>query len=133
MKSVKVARLLGALFLLYDKKEAREDKVWSVPQGDLPAVIKQLDKSKKKYKLIDKRISHKLRHKKVKFTGKLRAGEKIEGIATADQVSAVKQWLKHKSGVLAAPARSGKTVLATYLYCQLGLKDCYSNASKRVG
>jgi len=59
----------------------------------------------------DKRARPKLPAEMV-FTGKLRRYQK----------EAVGQWLKKRYGVLLAPARSGKTVMAVYIATMLGLK-----------
>jgi superfamily II DNA or RNA helicase len=46
------------------------------------------------------------------FTGKLWANQK----------NTVKEWLRYRYGQLKAPARSGKTVMACYISCKLGVK-----------
>lgn len=59
---------------------------------------------------------------KIKFTGKLHDGTVIAGRKTVDQVAIVKKWLKEKGGIISAPPRSGKSVMACAIICQLGVR-----------
>lgn len=56
------------------------------------------------------------------FTAKLRKGETVNGIPTANQQYLVDKWLEKGSGLIEAPPRTGKTVIGTYLSCFLQRK-----------
>lgn len=116
-------------FVLVNKKEARDDGVWSVPQGDLTELVRLLESKDRKFKLVDKREVKPLKHK-IKFTGSLFNGEEFRGSPTAKQQKAVDQWMKYKTGGLIAPPRSGKTVIATYIMCELQQKTVIITHSK---
>ena len=117
-------------FVLVNKQEYRDDDVYSIPQGDLNAVTSLLQKKGVKFKVDDQREEKPFRTKGIKFTGKLRNGEIADGVETAKQQKAVDEWLRYKNGGILAPPRSGKTVLATYLVCELGQKTVIITHSK---
>jgi superfamily II DNA or RNA helicase len=72
--------------------------------------------------LIDKRKDTPFTHN-IKFTGDLYGGEIKRGQKTVDQKSVVKDFLKAGgNGIICCPPRSGKTVIASYITCQLGVK-----------
>lgn len=60
----------------------------------------------------------------LKFTGKLFGPDEYDdrGNPRADQEKLVADWLEHKIGIIRAPPRSGKSILATYLTCHLGVR-----------
>jgi superfamily II DNA or RNA helicase len=58
----------------------------------------------------------------VKFTGKLYKGQKVKGSYTVNQKEIVKKFLKVKTGMISSPPRSGKTQMAAYITCKLGVK-----------
>ena len=106
----------------YNSAEAKEG-VWSLPQADLLGVKTYLRSKGLDFKIKDKRKEKKFKHD-IKFTGKLFGKGDIddEGFKRANQKFAIKQWMKHKTGIVVAKARSGKTVLSTYSYCKLGVR-----------
>lgn len=59
---------------------------------------------------------------KLKFTGELYHGQVINKRKTVDQVAVVADWLRRKTGIIEVPPRGGKTVIATYAVCELGLR-----------
>lgn len=60
----------------------------------------------------------------LKFMGKLFGENAVDsnGFPRANQEKIVAEWLKHKIGTIKAPPRTGKTVSACYLACELGVK-----------
>lgn len=60
----------------------------------------------------------------LKWTGKLRQGEVVNGVPSANQVELVNTWLKPEKryGFIQAAPRTGKTVCANYISMTLGLK-----------
>lgn len=64
-----------------------------------------------RYKVKDLRVAPSLPHP-IRFTGKLRSYQK----------RGVQSWLRHRYGLIRAPARSGKTVMAVYIASKLGLR-----------
>lgn len=92
----------------YNSAEAKEG-VWSLPQADLLGVKTYLSSRDIPFKVIDKRPKHKF-SAKIKFTGTLfKKGDiDADGFKRADQVGAVKKWLKYKSGIIHARTRTGK-------------------------
>lgn len=97
--------------------------IWSVPQGDYIAVVNTLRNKYPDIKVVDKRERLPFKHN-IKFTGTLYgAGETDDdGRPRANQKKAVKNWLRYEHGILRAAPRTGKTVMATYLYCKLQQK-----------
>lgn len=114
------------LYKLYTNPEF-DDQVdpdyWVVPQGDEIPLRRWLAKNAPKHKWLDLRSIHKMQHR-IKFTGKLFTGkETLNGSATVNQKKAYKEWKeKGKVGVIVAPPRAGKTAIATYAYCDLGVR-----------
>lgn len=104
---------------LWGEKEIRNTNYISLPNGNLPKIesLLKVDLSN----AVDLRCKKKFVHK-IKFTGKLFTGEKVDGLDTANQVKLTMEWLKIKRGMLVAPPRTGKTVLAVYIACKLGLR-----------
>ena len=105
---------------LWGQKKIKGREYYFVPNGDVFKAIDILNLPIENIK--DKR-------KKIPFTyplkwiGKLRKGEKLDGkFNTANQDKLVKDWLKKKYGIIQAAPRSGKTVLAVYLAVKLGYK-----------
>lgn len=60
----------------------------------------------------------------LKWTGKLRHGEIINDVQSANQVEIVEKWLSEdkRYGFIQAPPRTGKTVIANNISMQLGVK-----------
>ena len=94
---------LGSNVKLGDKKYLK------IPIGSSPEILEYVNKHVKT-KIIDK--SPRVDVKPYKFTGTLRP----------DQEKAVAAVIANKRGVLKAPPRSGKTVMATAIACKLGVK-----------
>lgn len=110
-------------YRFFSQSEAKNG-VWSVPQGDINAVITTLQKRYPDLKIVDKRLRIPFKNP-IKFTGKLYGEGDVddEGRPRANQKMLVKRWFKHrKNGVIRAAPRSGKTVVATACYCKLGVK-----------
>jgi len=59
---------------------------------------------------------------KLKFVGKLHEGQIDDGRQTVDQKGIVATWLKTKEGIIQAAPRSGKTVMAVAITCDLNVK-----------
>lgn len=58
----------------------------------------------------------------IKFIGKLYRGGMVNGRITVDQLSIANDWLRRKGGIIKCPPRTGKSIIATYIACQLGVK-----------
>lgn len=87
------------------------NKYISVPHGDIKGLTKILHKHN--YELeVDTHHPSAVFHKKIKFTGELRS----------HQTPAIEAILEKKIGIIKAPPRSGKTVLATAAICKIGKK-----------
>lgn len=63
----------------------------------------------------------------LKWTGKLRHGEMVNGVPSANQEEIAEKWLQpHKRyGFIQAPPRTGKSVLGVHLSCQIGYKTLF--------
>lgn len=60
----------------------------------------------------------------LKWTGKLRHGEVVNDVKSADQEAIVNSWLQEdkRYGFIQCPPRTGKTVMANYISMTLGVK-----------
>ncbi|QIG70322.1 ATP-dependent RNA-DNA and DNA-DNA helicase protein [Rhizobium phage RHph_N28_1] len=107
----------------FNSREAKEDGVWSLPQADAGSIRRYLDKSGKDFKWVDRRKDIPV-GQPFKFTSKLYGKYDVDehGSKRPNQKFAAKRWLKTKNGIIVARPRSGKTVLATYLYSKLQVK-----------
>lgn len=96
---------------MWKVQEDAQGKRWiGVPKGDRKRLGHFL--ADQDVDIVDKRSRTKMRQP-IKFTGKL----------TDAQKSAIRQLnKKNNNGILQAPPRSGKTVMAAYQICQLGFK-----------
>lgn len=109
----------------FSTKEYKEDKVWSLPQADTRAVKRLLTKLGRDFDWRDERKTHYMKMRdRIKFKGTLyREGDVDErGNPRPNQMEAIEGWRKHKTGIICAPPRSGKTVLSTALYCMEGVR-----------
>ena len=85
-------------------------KYLKIPVGSSPQILSYINAKDIDTKLIDKSPETKI--KKIKFTGTLKPEQEV----------AVDAIISKKRGVLKAPPRSGKTVMATAAICRLGKK-----------
>ena len=104
---------------VWGEKSIKGKKYYYVPFGDVFKTRKVLGIDVRKVQ--DKREELKFDYP-IKFTGELRTGKKVNGFATVNQKKVVEDYLKYKFGLIQCPARSGKTVMATYIACKLGMK-----------
>lgn len=110
---------LGTL-KLYKTKEINGIKYLGFPANN-PVTIKKL--FRREYwgiKNLRKKIP--FSQKDLKFTGKLRQGEYVDGVKSVNQKQICDDWLQKKIGIIESPARSGKTVIGTYCACEIGCK-----------
>jgi hypothetical protein len=109
-------------YRFFSKEEAKNG-VWALPQGDLLALKSKLEKTYDHVKVVDKRIRVPFSNK-IRFTGTLfKKGDVYpNGSPAPDQERVVTKWLSKGTGAIQAAPRTGKTVMATYLYCELGMK-----------
>lgn len=102
-------------FKLFVEKKFKDTDYIGIPQGSKAFLRKHFDLDE--FNIVDRRPRTKFKHK-IEFTGKLKDY----------QIPAVKSMLKYYQdndggcGCLIAPPRSGKTVMATEIICQLGMK-----------
>lgn len=94
---------LGSSVKINDKKYLK------IPIGSSPSILEYVNKHVTT-KIVDK--SPRVKVKRYNFTGTLKP----------EQVIAVKAMIANKRGVLKAPPRSGKTVMATAVACLLRIK-----------
>lgn len=95
-------------YKFWDKSKGRI----SLPLGD-KAKLLDVCPEFKDYKLIDKRVAPPMRNKnRIKLVRKL----------YPDQILSIKEVSRHTSGIIKAPPRSGKTVIATGLAVKLGTR-----------
>ena len=92
-----------------------------LPNGNFPRLHKVTGIDFSTYR--DLRCREKFTHP-LKFTGKLRQGEIVNDVKSADQVTIVRQWLssENRYGFIQAPPRTGKTVIGCYISCRIGFK-----------
>ena len=103
------------------RKRRKRVRYITVPNGDLKAVQKNLKIKLRPRDVEDRRAAPKFHHK-IKFTGRLYEGEVVRGKPTANQKDIVRQWMKKRYGIIEAPPRTGKTVIATAIMCELGVR-----------
>lgn len=103
---------------LWREKTIKGKDYIALPPG---RISKLEDLFKLRFKIDDRRKEHKLPYK-IKFTGDLFTGEIVDGRKTVDQKEIVNKWLKTKNGMISAPPRSGKTVMAANGVTQLNVK-----------
>lgn len=114
----KIIRMWG------QKTAANGQEFYTLPAGQISQIFLKLNISVRNNPNIvieDHRCDKGFDHDLV-FTGKLRTGEAVNGIATANQQYLVNKWLEVGSGIIEAPPRTGKTVIGTYLSCFLQKK-----------
>lgn len=93
---------------------------YGVPAGNITKVASIFNFTKKD--LIDKRNKVQM-SVDLKFTGHLFNGvEENEGQPTVNQILVVKTWMENKRGIIELPPRSGKSVVAVAITCQLQVK-----------
>lgn len=89
--------------------KVKDNKYLKIPVGSSPQILEYVNRTVTT-KIVDKTPRAPI--KPIKFTGTLKP----------EQVPAVNAVIAHKRGVLKAPPRTGKTVMATAIACQLGVK-----------
>jgi superfamily II DNA or RNA helicase len=104
---------------IHGKKTIGGSKFVKLPPCNLEKTKNILDLPDLKIK--DKRSNEKFEYP-IKFTGKLYKGEVAKGSITVNQKEIVKKFLKVRNGMLLCPPRAGKTQMAVYISCQLGVK-----------
>jgi len=110
--------------VMWDVKRIKGKNYVSVPLGDRALVEKLfgVDYDDARDRRAIPPMPHPLKYggpkKRKLFTGK----ELFEGQKTVNQVSLVNAWAKHGLGFIAAPPRSGKTELGTYISTRLKMR-----------
>jgi hypothetical protein len=104
---------------LWNEKEIKGKTYYGVPSGHLGRVQEKLSVDLSKAK--DKRKLYKLPYD-LKFVGELYDGSVIDGKQTANQKLLVQQWMRKRVGLIQANPRTGKTVIATKIVCELNCK-----------
>lgn len=107
---------------------------WSVPQGDLLSFQKLLDKKGIKHRVDDRREPVPFRSK-IKWTGKLFGKNHVDenGFPRANQKRVVKDFVENGGeGIIVAPPRSGKTVMAAWLSIYFGNRTVILVHEKRL-
>ena len=106
---------------LYKEREFNGKLYYGFPANN-PKTLKKFFHLDNYWKIPNLRKKIPFSQKDLKFTGKLRTGEVVDGIKSADQVYLSNEWLKKKMGIICAPARTGKTILHVYIATKLGCK-----------
>lgn len=101
---------------LWTEETRKGHDYFAVPKGDLRKVRTKLGVNLST--ALDKRADVDL-SVKLKWTGNLYTGKIVNGNKTTNQKKLVAKWLKKKFGIIEARPRSGKTVLGTYITCDL--------------
>lgn len=109
-------------YRFFSLAEAKQG-VWALPQGDILAVKKRLESMYENVKVVDERPRIPFKYP-IKFTGKLftKGDTYPDGTPAPNQVRVVTKWLSKGTGAIQAAPRTGKTVMATYLYATQGMK-----------
>lgn len=107
------------VFKLWSLVDIDGKAYYRLPKGCLKKIFTLYNLEKDD--VLDKRKKHKLDYK-IKWTGSLRDGSKIDGMKTADQKSIIEAWLKKKYGLIECPPRTGKTVIGCNIAIRLGCK-----------
>lgn len=96
----------------------KDQDYFALPAGDFDDIQQNLDLDFSQFEIKDLRKIYPARDK-LKFTGKLRDGtELINGSKTANQIKILSDYRKNGGrGIIMAPARTGKTLLAAEDYC----------------
>jgi len=109
--------------VMWDVRRFNGKAYVSVPWGDRALIEKLFNVDYDDEVLTDDRRARPPMPRKLKFTGKLFTGkEKFQGRPTNNQVRLVNKWAKAGGGFIEAPPRSGKTMLATYISCAIGMR-----------
>ena len=104
---------------LWSKTKIDGKDFYALPVGNLEKIHEDLGISFLGYK--DMRAKPKFDYP-IEWTGKLREGEIVDDAPSANQVKVTSQWLVKKYGFIESPARTGKTIMATFIACQIGFK-----------
>lgn len=110
-------------FRFYDRKETSDGVTYSLPVADIVHVRAYAKRNGLEIVNYAKDDLPPMA-RPLKFTGKLFDKGDIDknGYERADQVTLVEQWLRKKRGIILAAPRTGKTVLAAYIACELGTR-----------
>lgn len=98
-----------AHIVLWDKHEIEKKQFYSVPIGSYKETLDNLELGD--MKVLDLRNKVPMKHN-LKFTKELFKGQVVNGVETVNQQEIVDEFIKHEMGVIEAPARSGKTIIA---------------------
>lgn len=95
-------------YRFFSQTEAKQG-IWSVPQGDIIAVLKKLRSKHPDIIVKDTRKAISFDND-IKFTGRLYKKGEVdeEGRERANQIGILRKWWKHKHGVIQAAPRTGK-------------------------
>lgn len=110
------------------------EKHWTVPQGDLLAFQKVLEKKGIKH-IVDDRRTPVPFGSKIKWTGKLFGKNHVDenGFPRANQKRVVKEFIENGGeGIIVAPPRSGKTVMSSFLSIYFGNRTVILVHEKRL-
>mgnify|MGYP006421761551 CR=1 FL=1 len=101
------------------KSKKTGKKYISVPKGHIKRVQKVLDINFSEKKIKDKRSKTDMSNN-IKWIGKLREGEIVNGQTSANQKELVDKFLKKNYGIIQAAPRTGKTVIGINIAIRLG-------------
>jgi hypothetical protein len=116
---------------LWGERQIDGEQVYHVPNGHLNRVADIIDVDVED--MVDERKKPKMTHP-LTFTGKLFGPGEVDsdGNPRPDQQRIVRQWMRKKYGVIKAPPRTGKTILAVNIACLLGTKTIVLVDQKEV-
>jgi superfamily II DNA or RNA helicase len=119
-------------FTTFEETEINNKEYLAFPSGSIQAVAKNLGIDLEEFDILDNRCDARCEHP-LTYTGKLFTGKEIiNGYPVANQVGIVKQFAPHKRGLIRSPPRTGKTVLATFIYCGAKRKTIYLVHEKQL-
>ena len=101
---------------LWKKKKFQGKKYIAIPNGNPPKIKKRLKIRLRKAKDLRPQVEFK---RKLRFIGKLYNGQIKKGVKFPKQRQLVNKWLKKGYGLIESNPRTGKTVMAVYIICQI--------------
>ena len=106
---------------LFSVRRIKGNDYCLLPNGNFPKLQKVTGIDFSNY--IDLRCREKFRYP-LKWTGKLRQGEIVNDVKSADQNLIVRQWLSSQCryGFIQAPPRTGKSILGNFIAVKMGFR-----------
>lgn len=113
----------GGNYKLWSKTNRGGHDYWVLPIGDIQYIKNKLIPDRSDFDIKVALPAPKFDNP-IRFTGRLynERDRDEHGNPRVNQQEVCETWLKHKNGAIKAQPRSGKTVMAVYCACELGVK-----------